>query len=423
MGVQGEGMTPSANEFTPRREGGWKRIPEFIDRSIRKYKSDIRRDDPKSHGIPESLNRGFENLLTESEQSSPGGEDASASFIEDGFQIGDLGRFKPGGVQTNPQDPPWMVDQMVDQKVTEKLIEPNGAQEEIIAENIVTEANINDVQERQVEDPEGAEADFQKQMKDLLGSGKASKEDKWMALLKASLGTMEAASKPGATALGSIGAGGGKGLESLDDLRKERAVERMKKAALAQSAHDSALDRRLKREKLDQDAASQDWDESRLNPRNMYYKAHAGSVGSKMTDFQRKMKLFEDIDAETDPARKKVLQQQANTLLGLGNKAKDLFAAEKDAVETAQDNVINRFGGESGVMLLEGEALTEYRKALDKASLDALKRVEKIMGGGSYGGGGGDERPDGVPRDARQAPNGNWYTPDPKSPGIFLQWP
>ena len=37
------------------------------------------------------------------------------------------------------------------------------------------------------------------------------------------------------------------------------------------------------------------------------------------------------------------------------------------------------------------------------------------------GGGGGDKPPAGAPPDARKAPDGNWYVPDPKRPGKYLQ--
>ena len=62
--------------------------------------------------------------------------------------------------------------------------------------------------------------------------GEASKKDKYMALLQAGLGTMAAASQPGAKFLGSIGQGGLMGVEGLQQARAARAQDRMKKMTL-----------------------------------------------------------------------------------------------------------------------------------------------------------------------------------------------
>jgi hypothetical protein len=58
------------------------------------------------------------------------------------------------------------------------------------------------------------------------GSDKLSSEDKYMALLQAGLGTMAAASQPGAKFLGSIGQGGLIGLEGLEKAKELKAKER-----------------------------------------------------------------------------------------------------------------------------------------------------------------------------------------------------
>jgi hypothetical protein len=55
---------------------------------------------------------------------------------------------------------------------------------------------------------------------------KLSSQDKYMALLQASLGTMAAASQPGGTFLGSIGQGGMLGIKQIEDARVLRAKER-----------------------------------------------------------------------------------------------------------------------------------------------------------------------------------------------------
>jgi hypothetical protein len=58
------------------------------------------------------------------------------------------------------------------------------------------------------------------------GSDKLSSDDKYMALLQAGLGTMAAASQPGAKFLGSIGQGGLVGLEGLEKAKELKAKER-----------------------------------------------------------------------------------------------------------------------------------------------------------------------------------------------------
>jgi hypothetical protein len=64
------------------------------------------------------------------------------------------------------------------------------------------------------------------------GSEATPEKDKYMALLQAGLGTMAAASQPGAKFLGSIGQGGLMGVEGLEKLKAARAQDRMKKMTL-----------------------------------------------------------------------------------------------------------------------------------------------------------------------------------------------
>jgi hypothetical protein len=76
-------------------------------------------------------------------------------------------------------------------------------------------------------------------MDKLLGDDQPlSAQDKWMALARAGFATA-AGSSP--HALQNIGAGLGKGVESLDELRKERAINRMKQATLEQSRRSEEL--------------------------------------------------------------------------------------------------------------------------------------------------------------------------------------
>ena len=108
------------------------------------------------------------------------------------------------------------------------------------------------------------------------GKGGGGADDKWLALLQASLGTMASASRPGATFLGSIGEGGLQGLQGFRQAQAMRAEERMKNAALAgnllthdeaiqarkealaQQAYEAALRRKADKDKADADRASRE---------------------------------------------------------------------------------------------------------------------------------------------------------------------
>jgi len=70
--------------------------------------------------------------------------------------------------------------------------------------------------------------DYFKLLEEKLTEDKSgiSSQDKYMALLQASLGTMAAASQPGAKFLGSIGQGGMAGIKQIEDARVLRAKER-----------------------------------------------------------------------------------------------------------------------------------------------------------------------------------------------------
>ena len=75
-----------------------------------------------------------------------------------------------------------------------------------------------------------------------------SAQDKWMALARAGFAAA-AGSSP--FALQNIGAGLSKGVESLDELRKERAINRMKQATLLQSQRSEDLSNEARNRQLD----------------------------------------------------------------------------------------------------------------------------------------------------------------------------
>jgi hypothetical protein len=79
-------------------------------------------------------------------------------------------------------------------------------------------------------DPSGLYADIRKRLAD--SENVDTSKDKYMALLQASLGTMAAASQPGASFLGSIGQGGLLGVKQLQEAKAARAERDMKNLSL-----------------------------------------------------------------------------------------------------------------------------------------------------------------------------------------------
>jgi hypothetical protein len=98
-----------------------------------------------------------------------------------------------------------------------------------------------------------AESDAHKELMDKLLSGDQplSSQDKYMALLQASLGTMAAASQPGGTFLGSIGQGGLLGVKQLQEAKALRAERNMKQATLEQSRRSEDLNNEARNRQLD----------------------------------------------------------------------------------------------------------------------------------------------------------------------------
>ena len=90
-------------------------------------------------------------------------------------------------------------------------------------------------------DPSGLYTDIRKRI--AASEGGDTSQDKWMALLQASLGTMAAASQPGAKFLGSIGQGGMSGVKQLQEAKAARAERDMKNLSLrgTLAEHEAAL--------------------------------------------------------------------------------------------------------------------------------------------------------------------------------------
>lgn len=78
--------------------------------------------------------------------------------------------------------------------------------------------------------------------------------------------------------------------------------------------------------------------------------------------------------------------------------------------------------------LLEGRRKILYENLQDNGlsieSINEMKRRPREVApyGGELPEAGAKQKPPGAPADARQAADGNWYSPDPKRPGKYLKW-
>lgn len=191
---------------------------------------------------------------------------------------------------------------------------------------------------------------YKKRMEELLsGDQPLSSQDKYMALLQAGLGTMASASKPGATFLGSIGEGGMSGVQSLDELRKERAVNRMKQATMLQAQRSEDLTAEDRARTADREEKKLAWDMNPINPaykenlaRAKYY-ADVGAAAGKTTTsaLSEKLAVQNQIDAMPDGPDKVAAQERFDKLIGATPKGmsqddinkriqEESMAAEKD---------------------------------------------------------------------------------------------
>ena len=85
---------------------------------------------------------------------------------------------------------------------------------------------------------------YAERMKKLLDDdeGDMTPRERSMALIQAGAAMMASASKPGATFLGSAGEGLTKGLEGFNETRSNRAIKRMKQAAMLQSERQAGIE-------------------------------------------------------------------------------------------------------------------------------------------------------------------------------------
>jgi len=226
---------------------------------------------------------------------------------------------------------------------------------------------------------------YKERMNKLLSDDQPlSAQDKWMALARAGFAAA-AGSSP--NALQNIGAGLGKGLESLDELRKERAINRMKQATLLQSQRsedlsNEARDRQLKvsergveiqgaRELREAEDAKID------NPINRAYKkalTTAALKADKPDAFMARADAFRK--AMPNASEEDILDRAA----GYDSKSPNQYTITKDALNYARQDPIVKALAESPASF---NPTPEFTKKLEDALEAAKQRYFSQTGGGS----------------------------------------
>ena len=183
-----------------------------------------------------------------------------------------------------------------------------------------------------------AESDaYKERMNKLLSDDQPlSSQDKWMALARAGFAAA-AGSSP--NALQNIGAGLGKGLESLDELRKERAINRMKQATLLQSQRSEELtseDRKttagIQQQLANLKKREVDMEGDPNSPKNKYY----GRVGRpEETLFEQKRAAQQEVDAMQPGPKQDAAQKSLDRITGAVPEGMSVDAINKRIQEEA----------------------------------------------------------------------------------------
>jgi hypothetical protein len=127
--------------------------------------------------------------------------------------------------------------------------------------------------------------------------------------------------------------------------------------------------------------------------------ANTATITSKYTALLMGIKDAYQLGALTGPDMSLVESQLTNpaTISGIRT-SRDAMKAQVDVLE--------------GILKRSKENLeSSYGKKMD---LGAAKLVPEIKTG--------NKPPTGAPTDVKQAPDGKWYSPDPKRPGKYLMW-
>lgn len=237
---------------------------------------------------------------------------------------------------------------------------------------------------------------YKKRMEELLsGDQPLSSQDKYMALLKAGLGTMASASKPGATFLGSIGEGGMSGVQSLDELRKERAVNRMKQATLLQSQRGEELaseDRKttagiqqqlanLKKLEVDMEGDPNSPRNKTLADQGTYYRQLGAAAGKEPpTQLSQRLEKLAEIRAIKDPSQRAAAMEDFNTAVSPERGSNDFTVM--NAVIMAGDRAVKNFNDSLSVtetVSNDPKILADIEKRREKARTEGQANAARLL--------------------------------------------
>jgi hypothetical protein len=226
-------------------------------------------------------------------------------------------------------------------------------------------------------------------MDKLLGDDQPlSAQDKWMALARAGFAAA-AGSSP--HALQNIGAGLSKGVESLDELRKERAINRMKQATLLQSQRSEDLNNEARNRQLDISAGGLKVEQANADLKKREYE-NAQTPGS--LEYQKaqvvinyyKSEAVKNAKPDRDPEAeykynllvdKGGLPPQEAARVASGIEPKEMSDSSKKAIALKQaDEAVKAVDADLKNMSLKPEAL---KKLKDQAYNDAYNRAYSIL--------------------------------------------
>lgn len=232
-----------------------------------------------------------------------------------------------------------------------------------------------------------SESDAYKERMDKLLSDDQplSSQDKWMALARAGFAAA-AGSSP--HALQNIGAGLGKGIESLDELRKERAVNRMKQATLLQSQRSEDLNNEARNRQLDISAGGLKVEQANADLKKKEYES-AQTPGS--LEYQKAQVVINYYKSEAvknaKPDRATEAEYKYNLLVDKGGLAPQEAARVASGVEKNDDlnkaialkqaeEAVKTIDADIKNISLKPEAL---KKLKDQAYNDAYNRAYSIL--------------------------------------------
>ena len=215
-----------------------------------------------------------------------------------------------------------------------------------------------------------------------------SSQDKYMALLQASLGTMAAASQPGAKFLGSIGQGGMLGVKQLQEAKAARAERNMKQATLLQSQRSEDLNNDARNRQLDISQGGLKVEQANADLKKREYES-AQIPGS--LEYQKAQAVINYYKSEavknSKPDRATEAEYKYNLLVDKGGLAPQEAARVASGVEKNDDlnkaialkqadEAVKAVDADLKNMSLKPEAL---KKLKDQAYNDAYNRAYSIL--------------------------------------------